>query len=316
MTIIRSAYETQALNGYQTRAVVDALGPALINGSIGYDTGAPIILVQGGNAFADNVKAFNHPIVVSAQSLKLPSLPSGYADNTDWYVALDERHFGKWDVAQHKFVVRQQSEHKVAMLRTRLQSVWVNDGARFLRDYPLAMGVFAAWLSEQAQRKFGLDPLEQMNFAILAAVYYASQFEEDFKLDSADRTRLVGVIARATGTKPDSIIPVVEQIESLNGINDFIEQAPIVTGSIRLKELNLPVLHVLVFGTWFGGANAKEMIAASLEHPPTWLAMLSGAITEQAYQSSGLSKLLQRASYRNQTKDFVAAMKKLTEVQR
>ncbi len=315
MTIIRSAYETQALQGYQTRAVVNALGPALINGSVKYDTGAPIILIEGGNSFADAIPAFSHPIVVSAQGLNIPPIP-GYADKQDWYVAVDMRPYGKFDTVQHKYVIRQASEYKVMLLRARLQSIWVNDGPRFLRDYPMAMGVFSSWISEQAGRKFGLGPLEQMNLAILAATYYASMFEETFSLQDNDRTRLMGVIVRATGTKADSVLPVLDQIETLNGVSDFLEQAPIVTGSIRLKELNLPVLHGLVFGTWFGGANAKETVASALEHPPTWLALLSGAVTEQSYHNSGLAKITQRSSYRNQSKDFVAGMKKLTEAQR
>jgi hypothetical protein len=315
MTIIRSAYETTALQGYQTRAVTTALGPAVINGAVHYeaDFNLPIMQVEGGSSFSDAIPPFKHPIVASYQSLNIPQIP-GYADKSDWNTVVDYRPMGRVNPQTGKFDIRDESQYKLMQVRARLGAIWANDGARYMRDFPVAMGVFAAWISEQASGKFGLSPIEQMKLSILTAVYYASMFEADFRPDEREKTRLAGVIKAATGTKVEEILPILDQIESLNGVNEYLGMAAEVTGSVRLKEFNLAVLHGLVFGTWYGGADAKELIAVALEHPPTWLAVLCAAFTDRTFHEARLSRLVQRNSYRNEGKNFVNAAKRLAQV--
>jgi hypothetical protein len=72
-------------------------------------------------------------------------------------------------------------------------------------------------------------------------------------------------------------------------------------------------LFTVLGGTWFG-ANAKELVAVALEHPPTWISILLAAFTERSFRNSQLGKLAERGSNKKTGEDFVVAVLNLLRV--
>ena len=56
--------------------------------------------------------------------------------------------------------------------------------------------------------------------------------------------------------------------------------------------------------TWFG-ANAKEILAVALEHPPTWLSLVYIALKERSYKNTSLAKIALRYALNKGGNDFI-----------
>lgn len=304
MTILKTAYDTVATQGFVLTKTTDALLVALTHGHLAVVPESPMIkLVEGGASVVDAVPAFAHPLYIAADK-----------DGEQDYLFVDMRQFGKWAQDQMTFVVRNQIEYQLALHRAKLNAIWIKESPTLLRDVsPLPMSAFASWISEAVAKRYALDPREQFNLLILAALFYSSQFRDGAALEEQDKLRLVGSIAKSLKASAQDVLAIVDQIEVMSSINDFCQYAGRVTGSIRLHELNTGVLISIVGSSWFG-TNAKEMVAVALEHPPTWLAILMAAISERSYKNSPIAKLLERGTYRDSAQNYLRAVLNLQNV--
>jgi hypothetical protein len=192
--------------------------------------------------------------------------------------------------------------------------LWVKENPLWLRDVSQApMALFASWVSENVAKRFALDPREQFRLGILAAIFYTSQFSDAVELDEREKLRIIGAVTRALRASAQDVMDIFDKVSVVNNVFEFCSHAEAVTESIRMKELNVGVLYTILGGTWFG-ANAKEMVAVALEHPPTWIGILLSAFTERSFKNSQLSKLADRGSNKKAGEDFVVAVLNLLRV--
>ena len=87
--------------------------------------------------------------------------------------------------------------------------------------------------------------------------------------------------------------PVVHSTINKNNINDFVAAIKVALENPRLNNFNTVVLLTLVRNTWYGN-NAKDYISISLEHMPTWLAIVYTALNEKTYKSSMVYKIREK----------------------
>lgn len=295
MSVYKTAYDTIACKEFVLTKITHGLKQANVNGQL--TAVSRIFTVEGGSAQVDAIPSFAHPVLINEENI--------YA------LAIDVRTFGKFDQHQQHFVIRNLTEYNLAVYRAKLNYIWIEDSTTLLRDIsPVCMGLFSSWISEAVAKRFALNPREQLDLSILAAVYYNSLFHDKDELEENDKVRLATTIGKAVKSSAQDVFNIVDKISVIHTVRDFCTTAGAVTGSIRLHELNTGVLFAIMGGTWFG-TNSREMVAVALEHPPTWIAILLSAYTERSFSASPIGKLCERGSNKDAGKNFVLAVQNL-----
>jgi hypothetical protein len=300
MSIFRTAYDTTACVGYQLSKTSTAINAAYYDGSVYRIPDTNIRSITGGSALANNVPAFAHPLLVDIDNNKL--------------LFIDARSYGKIDINSDSFKVRNETEYNLLVTRAKLNEIWIKDNPLWLRDISyIPMSIFSSWISESIGRRFALDPREQFNLAILAAIFYNSLFTDEAEITEHEKLRLINSISRSIHASTTDVMEIIDKVSVVNNVFEYCSHAEEISGSIRLKELNPGILYSILGNTWFG-TNAKEMVAVALEHPPTWIAILISAFTERSFKNSQISKLTERSNYKRDGDNFVRAVSKLLQV--
>lgn len=300
MTVLNSAYETTACRDYLMKKTLDALELAFLDGQLVLMAGtAAIYEVQGGSSVVDNIPAFAHPVVI------------GSGDEAK--VVVDMRHFGKFDQHQRVFHVRNSVDYKLTQHRAKLNFVWASAAPTILRDIsPMAMAVFATWISEAVARRFALDPQEQLNLSVLTAIWYNSQFLTEDEFTDREKMALANMLQKTMRVSPEVTMTMLDTVPVVKNIQQFCDLAREVTQSVRLEELNTGLMFAIL-GSSFARTDWRELVAVALEHPPTWVALVMLAVSERTYKHTVVTKITERASFRNEGQNFVRAVTKMSD---
>lgn len=300
--IFKTAYDTTACSGFgpAIKRTVEAVQTAGIYGELSYLKDSDIHVVEGIGNYANEIPAFAHPIAYVDQ-------------NKIEHLIIDVRSFGSWDSQQHEFRVRNNVEYTQAVYRAKYNKVWLTDRPETLRDLsPLPLSVFAAWISESVARRFALDPREQFELAIIAGIYYCTLFMQDGQFEEKDKLRIGSAVSRAVRAKPEDVFEILDQLDTVpKTVHDLCDMASKLPRSVRLSEFNPGLLFAILGGTWYG-ANAKELVAVALEHPPTWICILLSALNERSYKNSTVAKVAERIAGRS-SGDFIRAAIRVSE---
>ncbi|EKD22648.1 MAG: hypothetical protein ACD_84C00022G0002 [uncultured bacterium] len=300
MTISKTAFETTACVGFPVNKITSAVEAAFHEGNVALIENTHVYSIAGGTALVNNVPAFAHPV-----SIKI---------NDENKMFIDVRSFGIWDINTNAFKVRNEIDYALMVVRGKLNYIWCNENPRWLQNVsPAPMAAYAQWISEAVSRRFALDPREQLSLAILAAIFYNSQFSDDAEINEHEKLRITTIVTRAVHASAQDVLAILDKVSVINNVYEFCAKAEEITGSVRLKELNPGVLFSILGGTWFG-TNAKEMIAVAVEHPPTWLAILLSAFTERTFRNSQISKLVERSTFKKIGEDYVRAVLNMLRV--
>jgi len=301
MTVLKTAYDTTACRDYLMKKTTDAIEVAGLNGQLPAMAGTigGIQEVQGGSATVDAIPAFAHPIAVTeGQTQK---------------IAVDVRQYGKWDQHQAVFHVRNATDYRLAQHRSKLNHIWLNHSPTILRDIsPLPMAVFATWISEAITRYKSLNPQEQLNLTVLAAIWYSSQFTDEETFSDREKMGLANQLQKTLRISPEVTIEMLDAVPVVQSAHHFCELARQVTDSVRLQDFTTGLLFANV-GSAFARNDWRELVAVALEHPPTWMALVMLAVTERTYKHTVVTKITERTSFRADAQNFVRAVTKMSE---
>lgn len=320
MTIHRTAYTTTICDGYkeQVRKTVDAIREAQAR-----DYLQPIDLCLAVRTTAGAVgaiPAFNHPMYLGRdEHLSQGSDKSHTIDNYERILlAVDlrpacrtERNAGVLGSSENDFRVVNSTMYKMRLYRAALNSLWIQQGPAAIRTItPMAMSVFASWVSETLGRRYGLDPSSQYNLMILAAIFYSSNHYDGLKYDGMTENRQLSAIA--TGLKVDlnDVLKAYDNTHLILSMGDFCKKVKAYLNNVRLEELDSGILVQLMKGTWFGD-NAAENVSVALEHPPTWLTILLEAYTSTAMKNTIITRICERRQYKDGMEQLVRSVKAL-----
>jgi hypothetical protein len=302
MSIFKTAYDTAACRGYITDKVMDGLTRADIKGLLTSSKLNDVVLVIGGHLVDELVPTFNHPILFKDK-------------NGIDKLAIDVRGYGKWDSVQQEYVVRDTASYDGLMVRAGLNEIWLEpngpDRIRSLSVFPLS--VFASWIGEAVAKRLALEAQDQFTVSVLAAIFYLNLFwdnERSTNPTKMDKAFLVSVISRGLNYKSDMVYDIVEKHAGIIDVNAYCEACKSYSQSVRLRDLNASTLFAMIGGYWYG-SSGREVIAVALEHPPTWLSLLWQAMYIQGYRNAGLTKILERSTYKRQSSQFGLAVSSL-----
>ena len=303
-----SAFDTAACAGVPLSKLIDAATRALVSGSLPElnvraglrEEGFLIHLVEGGNAFADEVPYFHHPLIFNAQ---------GVGDReSKSVIIIDVRNYGRYDAQRRRFVVRNAPEYSLAVRRAILNKLWMEGRPEILRDVSdLPVMTFCALLSDTIGHRFSATPYEQSVIATLAAFYYYSQFTNDDDFGDAERHLLTGKIHRITQVPVELVQDVIREVKCLHGIESLIDTIRNHVNNPAFDNFNLATLLTLVRNSWFG-SGASEIVGASMEHTPTWIALVEASVASQTFKRTPLSRLSQRFTRNNIAGSFLRSV--------
>lgn len=300
MTVRKTPYETTACDGYVMKGIVDALERAYLRGALTPINGSQALELASSNlSDGEAIKPFAHPVV-------------GEFDGR-LRAVVDMRPFTRFDMRRHETELSNEAEGGNARLRARLTQLWIDQSPLMLRNVSqLPVTIFARWISENLRRRLALDPAEQYKISILAGIFYYSNFEMTGDMSEMDMLKMVRSVATPLKADLADVKSILDQTGLVSGLDDFCTKAKLVTGSVRLDALNKGLLITLL-GNTFYGAHAAEIVAVSLEHPPTWIAILYTVATERSYKHSYLGDLMDNLTHKEVGQDFVRSVTSLAE---
>jgi hypothetical protein len=261
MTIFRTAYDTQACQGFVLRHVDDGLKKADAMGYLRPARAGNFYEVTGWTAIEMATPGFAHPYVLSGEPPKL---------------VVDMRPYGRWDSEQNEFRIRNASGAKLASTKAELTDFWLQRSPELLRDLsPLPLSMYCDFISKNVAKRKALDSREEQALAILAGWFYLSCFTNELELTERDRARFVQTIARTLYIPAEQVFMVTDKIPTaLPSISAMCTIAQEVVDSVRLNDMNIGLFFQILSGAWYGDAAARETLLAALEHPPTGITQL------------------------------------------
>lgn len=304
------AYQTTACRSYDTKKIEHEIKRAYIEGTVrlasdmGFEANNSAFNLF--DVFAVTEKAGDVPPFSQPMALQLDK------DHNDISVVVDIRPFVSYKRDGEMRIVSS-SDLDFLMLRAGATVYWNLNGAQDLAstgDFPVL--VYSRWVSEAISRRLALDPDAQMRISVIAAYFYLCQHRSASEVDEPLKMRMIGRVARATSVSADRCMVILDEIEPMFGLDDFLTELKKIN-NVRMDKLNSGLLVGITSTGWFG-ANAQEILAVALEHPPTFLSVLYAALNHRGYQRALFSKLVQTADRRGSGKDFTYNLSRLPKL--
>lgn len=223
------------------------------------------------------------------------------------HITVDGRPFTRIDKTTNNVVVTGTTEYEFLVLQALLQYYWMEGEIQpFLATGPLPPKVFTRWVSDGITRRLNLTSLEQVQIAIVAGLYYYQLFGNNLS-EEATKLKVVGQVARAVSASADKVFAIADKVPAMENIHGLVNGIKVAIESPRIDTLSPVLLYGILGGSWFG-ANAREVVAISLEYPPTFLAMIYESLENRAYHRSFFAELVANNSKKDIGKHFVNAI--------
>lgn len=225
------------------------------------------------------VKPFAHPIVLNVKNSPKP------------IVVIDGRGTSKLNVVTGDIVPT--SNFNFAKMRAMLMSkAWLDGNvADLLNCGGFQVEVFALLMSENLTKRLNLDDLTRNRIACISAYYYLWLFKDLIVDDEDELLRMKTRVSRAVRLPLPDVIDILKDVPSMMTITDYTDALRVHSNSVRLEKMSPAFLYTALGGIWFG-PNAVETVAVSLEHPPTFCAMVATAYNDYGFKKSILGLLV------------------------
>ena len=303
MPMFVDSYSTSMGSMYNVKPVIHAIQESIIQDnltsmSLGVleNGGIKPVFITGSFSSEDKIPLFTHPISI-------------FNFNGNSYLCTDLRLFiRKGDMFEDiEKRIRNTTEYDFAKSRAVLNLVWIAEGAGSIKnDLRFCEVVYAAWLSQVISRAFALDFKDQTIVSIMASLFYQSLFGDIDSLSEEDKHKLTVHTMETTKAPSDLVKEVVNKIKPFKDIHDWCEQLNTVLENVRFTKFNAAVLLNAISTSWYG-QNAKEILAVSLEHPPTWCAMVYTALKQRTYKNSMVYQVAERMGKRGAADQFLTS---------
>ena len=303
MPMFVDSYSTSMGSMYNVKPVIHAIQESIIQDSLTSmslgvleNGGVKPVFITGSFSSEDKIPLFTHPISI-------------FNFNGNSYLCTDLRLFIRkgdmFDDIEKR--IRNTTEYDFTKSRAVLNLVWIAEGAGSIKnDLRFCEVVYAAWLSQVISRAFALDFKDQTIVSIMASLFYQSLFGDIDSLSEEDKHKLTVHTMETTKAPSDLVKEVVDKIKPFKDIHDWCEQLNTVLENVRFTKFNAAVLLNAISTSWYG-QNAKEILAVSLEHPPTWCAMVYTALKQRTYKNSMVYQVAERMGKRGAADQFLTS---------
>lgn len=310
MSIYKDAYMTSIGSMYPTRQLEVAIKESLIKDqglqdeSLGLVNNGEYraIFITGKYPSETDIPLFTHPITINNFQGKN-------------FLVTDLRLFLSkytWD-SKIDSLIKNRTDFNFAKSRAMLNLIWLNESSSVLKNnLSFAANVFSAVVSETISRAFALDYNDLIAIGVVAEIYYYSLFVDSESLSDDDKQKIVVHIIRSGKIRADYVYGIMDKLGPMKDLNGFCENVVSVMENVRLAKFNSAILLSVMANSWYG-TNAKEIISISLEHPPTWIALVYTALSEKTFKSSAIFKAADRLGKRGVADQFMMAYTSLVK---
>ena len=259
------------------------------------------IFITGALASESQIPLFTHPILIR-----------NFQGND--YLCSDMRLvFSKGIDNANNFrdFIRDKPGYELLKSRAILNLSWLNNGPNSLKaGFDLPSAVFSQWISQTLGSKYLLDHADKAIISVVSSYYYQMFFSQKNLPDEDDLQKMAIHSIKSTGVDGKTIFEVFEKCKEVNSITDLSRMILDNISSRRLEGMNAATMMSLFKSSWYGN-NASDIIRASFEHPPTWIALVHAAITDRAYKTSIIAKTADVLAKRGRADEFMSAYKNM-----
>lgn len=195
-------------------------------------------------------------------------------------------------------------------LALTLQLINKDEGlASFARFTDLPCQVFTDWVSGTLVSRYSLRPESEMIVRVIACLYYQAMINPELRVPGEDRLAFAPIIARLTYVPLNIVMDLLDEdvegsIGKLENANDLAIQVSSKSRALSMGSLKFADLHHLLRTTWFG-TNSVELVGMSLEHLPTWLAVLYTAVSDKSFRKSKITEIAEKVGRGNLIRNFI-----------
>jgi hypothetical protein len=301
MPLFKDSYETTVGSVLDTKRIVSSIKECMIreplesvNLNVISQGNFTPVYITGTFPFEGEVPLFTHPITI-------------LNNNKGNYLCTDLRFYVKKDAPLDNIqsAIKNVTEFNFAKSRSMLSLLWLDHGQDRLRiDLSFAGLVFSEWLSEVLSKAFALDFKDKTVLNILSHFYYQSLFTEKTQFDEDDKQRMASSIIKATKAPSALVFEVIDKIDTIASIEDYVRLAISILENVRIKNLSLATLLTLIGSSWYGN-DAKKVLQVAIEHPPTWCAIVHASLSERTYKTSNIYRIAERFGKRGASDEFM-----------
>lgn len=285
--MFRSAYETTITKSFNIKKTIEAVQEAFITAREQFvnpvDTETQKVISEGVyliNPGHSEIPLFTHPLEIEVNKKK--------------FVAVDVRNFTR--LKQDRSIsITSPLDYSFSTLRGILTQRW-GDELQY-KDLSnigiIPMRIFSQWITNIVTIRLGLTPDIQIRLAVIAAYYYYCLCFDDKNetFDEREKQKAIVTVTRATYADMANVTNILEPIEFLPNVDALVEAIKVHGNSLRYEQFNTAFLYTIINGSWFG-SNAKEVLAVSLEHVPTWISLAWVCLAERGYKNTKIGQIL------------------------
>lgn len=309
MKEINTPYDTLACDGRQeklkdlTRSINEAIirGGVLSAATFTSDVSVNVCVLVDLEGIGAAIPAFIHPVFATADGREV--------------AVVDVRPFVRYDKASGEYVVKNLSELRFRILYAGLAYNWKNGNRQAMLNVTAApVAMFSKWVSEGVKKSLAITAHEQLQIAILAAIYFQGLFcpvAEGHSLPDATINGIAVTAAKATRVKTSEVFDVIDNNDiqlPIRSVSDFCTVISTAVDTVRLRDLTAGLLFHIIGNSWYG-EGAMELMAVALEYPPLWLALITTAANSRAYNRTAIGQLTARNNASETTMMVMAIMK-------
>lgn len=262
-------------------ALVDAIPPSFATGQTHAEITVRSLFVIDG---AVNLPLFAHPVALPAVDNNSQKIYNVVTDARD----VTKRNYDSgWKVTV-------QGEYNLLRTRLILQARWLANSLAGATSAPVQnfpMRIFSRWIADALARRFNLDLDVTVRVQALAAFMYMSMHQEIKELNDYNMVDIAMKIAQAVNIPTAIASEALDGLSYFDNIAEFCDTLITRTGSSKIDGLNPVVLYGIVKGSWFG-KNASELVSVSIEHPPSFDALIHAAAGSSTLQRTILGTLV------------------------
>lgn len=296
----QSAYDTTACVGFRIDPLLNSITEEFVGGNI--ENFTRLHTINAGETVGEiyglfhpdsNIRQFAHPIQVSDSKTNVRQGEKTIRLFVDLRTCT--RPVRIIEAGRLPYSITDNGEYTFAVMRAKMQLYWMVYGEASLSPIGEFPGkIFCIWISETLSRNLGLSLEAQTAVRTVVADHYLNMFESK---DSVSDDSVVGDnrrikrIADLTDLPADFVIKNISNYPSPSrNIEEMVHNMTATTGGDRLSDLSTGSLIGVLARSW-RGATGSEVVAVSLEHPPTFMAMVYASLTELSVKNTNLAKI-------------------------
>lgn len=201
--------------------------------------------------------------------------------------------------------IRNQVDFEFAVSRLTLNLFWAGGrSSEFRSGFSFSANAFASWVSQVLNGGLGLEMQDLVVVQIAALSYYYDLCGDNINRDAEDTQRVVDWIHALTGLDAQGISKVLERLKPAPTLSHFIENLKSAIDGLRIQKLTAGIFITLIRSSWYG-LDAPKVLAVSLEHPPTWTALVYHSLSTKSYKNCLISQVVMKSGKRGEADAFM-----------